>query len=331
MASGTAGIGILSTETQVILTNTASWVVNELQTGVAGARTGPVVFAQDDDGTSVQAVTITLGFAGIQNDYSDTYYLRKGLLSAGSIVVGSTIPGVFEMTGGTCLLRGGDITTASSLPSCEFRLGGGTLQVSNLVSWVFSYGRIPMKISGSPTLEIVGASRLYQQASISGSADLTKVGTGPLVLDTGTTNNISGSLLISSGNTQLNPDAMIESYDGSTNAWDVTISDGGLFAIAHDTSIITQPLDLNIESGGRVYFGLPGGGNQNRNIIVARTFVVNGVTKTMGRYMKTQLPGVIDGDWIRRDCRACHLDRRRRRWQMEYRRELVDGSVSHRG
>ena len=87
MASGTAGIGILSTETQVILTNTASWVVNELQTGVAGARTGPVVFAQDDDGTSVQAVTITLGFAGIQNDYSDTYYLRKGLLSAGSIVV----------------------------------------------------------------------------------------------------------------------------------------------------------------------------------------------------------------------------------------------------
>ena len=295
MASGIAGIGILSTETQVVLTNTASWVVNEIQTGVASLRTGPVVISQDADGTSVQAAKITLGNAGVANGYNDAYYLRKGFLSAGSIVVGSTIPGVFEMSGGTCLLRGGDITTASSLPSCEFRFGGGTLQVSNLVSWVFSYGRIPMKISGAPTLEIVGASRLYQQASISGSADLTKIG-GPLVIDTGTTNTISGSLLISSGNTQLNPDAMIESYDGSTNAWDVTISNGGIFAIAHDTSLITQPLDLNIESGGVVYFGLPGAGSENRNILVARTLVVNGVSKTMGRYMKSQLPGAISGN-----------------------------------
>ncbi|MDA3924076.1 MAG: hypothetical protein PF904_05185 [Kiritimatiellae bacterium] len=295
MASGIAGIGLLSTETQVILTNTASWVVNELQTGVSSARTGPVVFSQDGDGTSVQAEIITLGFGGTQNGYSDTYYLRKGFLSAGSIVVGKNIPGVFEMTGGTFLLRGGDITTESTLSSCEFRLGGGMLQVSNPISGVFSYGRIPMKISGAPTLEIVGSSRLYQLASVSGSADLTKAGTGPLVIDTGTTNTISGSLLISSGNTQLNPDAMIESYDGSTNAWAVTIRDGGLLALAHDTSIITQPLDLNIESGGRVYFANPGGGSENRNIIVARTFVVNGVTKTMGRYMKPQLTGVIDG------------------------------------
>lgn len=294
MPGGIAGIGMSPTLTRMILTNAAAWTVSEIQTGVAGGRTGSVIVSQDSADTSVTATKITLGVAGTANSYKDYYYLRDGWLSAGAIQVGKIMPGVFDMSGGTLLLRGGDITT--SVTNGEFRLGGGTWQVTNLNSSTFSYCRMPVKVSGAATMEMLSTGRLYLSGGVSGSANLTRTGAGTLSLDVGTTNRISGSLTISNGLVQAYSNSLIESYAGSTNAWSMKICNGGTFALTHDTSILTQPLDLDIRAGGFINFALLADGDKNYNIIVARTFVTNGVSVPQGRYMSAALPGIRSGN-----------------------------------
>lgn len=297
MSNGIAGIGMSPTLTRMVLTNAATWIVSEIQTGVSGARVGSVVVSQDSADTSVTAGTITLGYAGsLAGSFKDYYYLRDGRLSASSLLVGRIIPGVFDMSGGTFLLRGGNITT--NVLKGEFRLGGGTWQVTNLNSYTFSYCRMPVKVSGAAAMELLGTSRLYLSGGISGDADWVKTGAGPLSFDSGTSNALSGRFTISNGLVQVLKNTLIESYDGSTNAWSMKICNGGSFALTHDTALLTQPLDLVVEAGGLVNFAATADGNPNFNIIVARTFVTNGVSLPQGRYLKAQLPGVYTGTGV---------------------------------
>lgn len=328
-ASAKVGIGNAGYRPVVILTNQAAWNVNRLEFGVSGMPSTAGLLYQDSDECSVtvpgQLVMGSMNSAGNTNAF---YYLRKGSLTVNGLTVGLNSPGRFEQSGGNLavasvvvkrgqflqkggesvisalavgeaglqpsvvlaggrLLLNGNITTTWIPEMQALDFSGGVLQVTNSYSCY-----IPVRLSGTPTFDApTTGTGLTVRAGMSGVANIVKTGSGAVGLASGTSAFLSGSLTISNGVFNMGANTLIESYGQSTEPLGMNICRGGIFRLSDINSVVTVPLALTIEAGGKIDFPYPS--YYNRGIVVARSIVTNGVSLPPGRY--TTAHGFVSG------------------------------------
>ncbi len=329
VTNASVGIGNAGYHPAVILTNQANWNVNRIEFGVSGMPATQGILYQDSDACSVtvpgQMIMGNLNSAGNTNAF---YYLRKGTLAAYALTVGLNSPGRFEQSGGNLtvtslnvkngrfLLTGGDsvisnfaVGFAGLQPAVElagghmllsgnmttpwipemqaFAFSGGVLQVTNSCSCY-----IPMRLSATPTFDTpTPGIGLTLRAGLFGRATIVKTGSGAVGLSSGTTAALSGSLTISNGIFNMAANTVLESYAQSEEPLGVKICSGGIFRLTDINSVVTVPLALDIDAGGKIDF--PYGTAHNRGIVVARSIITNGVSLPPGRY--TTSHGFVTG------------------------------------
>jgi len=327
-ANGSVGIGNASSTATVVLTNQAVWMVNRIEFGVSSGLNTLGILCQDADECSVTVGQLVLGNMSSSGGTNGIYRLRKGTLTANILTVGYASPCRFEQSGGSLaatslkvkngvfcqtggvsavssfavgdtnlipsvtlaggrLLLNSNITTPWMQEKQAFNFSGGALQVTNSYSC-----EIPMRLCGTPTFDATTSGKgLTLSKRCSGNSQLVKTGAGTLFLGTGTTNAFSGGVVISNGVFNMGANSLLESYGQSVEPLGMKICNGGIFRLTDINSVVTVPLALDIDAGGKIDF--PYSFYYNRNIVVARTLVTNGVSLVPGRY--TTAHGFITG------------------------------------
>ncbi len=325
------GIANTGYKATVILTNQVQWSVKNLSLGVSQNVTAGATLYQDSDDSAVTVGNeLRLGQMDSGSVVDDFYYLRKGSLTVGTLRLGYVSPallevsggsltvntaanvkrGVFLQTGGTSVMPGITIGDVDLVPSLT--LAGGRLLLNGSVStpwiperqsFVFSGGvlqttntwssAVPLSLSGSVTFDTSTAGKTFTLSKgLSGSATLVKTGAGTLLLGNGTTNQLSGSVIISNGVFQLGECAVLRSHNQSEEPLHVKICSNAVFRLTDITSVVPVPLVLEIEEGGKIdmYYT---GSVFNRNLLIARSITYKGTPLAAGRY--TTESGFITG------------------------------------
>jgi len=320
LPSATVGIGNAGAQAVVTLTNQAAWSVGQLNFGVSSAATTQGTLVQDSEQSVVEAGSVCLGASNSAGNTNGYYLLRKGTLKATDMIVGVNSPGWFgneqgvlrsdrvQVQMGEFVQRGGlseigALSVGTNNLTAAVRLAGGTLQVSSDISalWMpelqtfdFSGGvlratnslscQIPTTLSGSVTFDTpIAGQGLTMRRGFSGCAEIVKTGAGGFGLGTMRQACLSGSLIISNGYVNLPGDFELSSFAGSEEPLAVKVCDGATLRVEHITTVVSVPLDLEIEGNGKILFCY-GGSLYNRGIVVARTLSTNGVALPPGRY-----------------------------------------------
>jgi len=328
VANGVVGIGNASSTATVVLTNQAAWTVNRIELGVSSGLNTLGILCQDADECSVTVGQLVLGNMNSSGGTNGIYRLHKGALTANILTVGYASPCQFEQSGGSLAaasvkvkngtfyqdggvsvissfavgdtnivpsvtLAGGrmlinsDITTPWIQEKQGFDFSGGVLQVTNSCSCL-----IPLRLSGTPTFDTPTSGKgLTLRAGFSGRADIVKAGSGAVGLGSGLAAQLSGSLTISNGVFNMGANTLLESYGPSAEPLGMKICNGGIFRLSDINSVVTVPLALDIEAGGKIDFSYSS--YYNRGIVVARSIVTNGVSLPPGRY--TTAHGFVSG------------------------------------
>jgi len=328
--SAEIGFGNAGYQAVVTLTNQTTWSVNSLNFGVAGAATTRGTLVQDSEQSTVTANIVRLGHVSSAGNTNGYYLLRKGLLTATEMVVGVNSPGRFENGQGTLrsakvqvqkgefVQRGGlseigALSVGNTNLTAAVRLSGGTLQVTSDIGslWMpegqtfdFSGGvlrvtnslscQIPLSMSGHVTFDTpVAGQGLTVRRGFSGRADIVKTGAGGLGLGFEMPQAfLSGSLIISNGYVNLPINFELSSFEGSEEPLSVKVCDGAILRFQDITTVVSVPLDLEIEGNGKIDFPYAGS-SYNRGLVVARTLATNGVALPPGRY--TTAHGFVTG------------------------------------
>lgn len=258
---------------------------------------------------------------GVYSSGSGTFSAGHFEQSGGTLRVTDTAAcvmyrGVFRQTGGTSwlpgfsmgtptyeaaaiyleggeMVLGGGITTPYYQPQKQiFELSGGVLRITNTVS-----STVPVTFREYATIDVSAGKTNILGGGIFGTGQLVKTGAGVLQLGNGggTTNQLAGSLTISNGAVRVSAKSLVESYGFTTNALRVTICNGATLKIASTSSVFTLPMDLDVETGGRVEFEyFTGTGVYTYEMLVARSLRQNGGTPLASAlYTKGNLSSVI--------------------------------------
>ncbi len=318
---GAVGIGNGS-EATVILTNQAAWSGKELNFGTGSSASTKGIMIQDSDDCSVTlSGQLKLGNLWSQGTTNGNYYLRKGTLIASTISLGYSAPCRFWQSGGSFMTPGaphikngeylhdggqatlggmavgdavlqpsvtlaggrmtlnGSITTPGTPVMQAFNFSGGVLQADSSCS-----SDIPMRLSGAPTIDTPAAGTTFTPSmGITGSASLIKTGAGTLTL--AGANQLSGSIVVSNGLCALAAASVLESHAHSTEPLGLKICSGAVFRLTDINSVVTVPVALDIEAGGKINFYNTGSA-YNRGVLVAHSIITNGVPLPPGRYTK---------------------------------------------
>jgi autotransporter-associated beta strand protein len=327
--SSMIGIGNGGWTASVVLTNQAVWRINRLEMGSASTATTRGYLTQVSDGCALTvAGAMILGQMNSAGNTNSFYALRKGTLAATTLSVGLNSPGAFEQSGGMLAvanlnvlagtyrqiggasefannlmvgaadklpfvsLEGGtmrlnaDMTATSTVSKQTFRFSGGVLQAPKTSSL-----RVPVRVDGNPVFDVPAGGSLTVREGLAGSAAIVKTGSSGLGLGSGSSAALSGSLTISNGVFNIGDKSELTSYNGSEEPLAVKICNGGILRLQDINSVVTVPLALDIDVGGKIDF--PYGSSYNRGIVVAHTLATNGIPLPPGRY--TTAHGFVTG------------------------------------
>lgn len=325
----TVGLGNAGYQAVVTLTNQTAWSVARVELGVSSAATTRGTLVQDSEESAVAAGDVRLGVVNSANNTNAWYLLRKGSLTATEVVIGVNSPGRFEneqgelrsdkvhVQKGVFYQEGGSseigaLSVGNTNLTAAVALAGGTLLVKSDVSslWMpewqtfaFSGGvlratnslscQIPMSLRGSVTFDtpVVGQG-LTLRRGFSGRAEVVKTGAGGLGLGSMPQAFLSGSLIISNGYVNLPSNFELSSFEGSEEPLAVKVCDGAILRLQDITTVVSVPLDLEIEGSGKIDFPYAGS-SYNRGLVAARTLATNGVALPPGRY--TTAHGFVTG------------------------------------
>lgn len=273
------------------------------------SRGAPVTMEQDGDETQVEIGSAVVGWNANALSTPSPYKLKRGTFSASALHVGLNSYGLFVQEGGTSVVTTLNVGTATRKGAVELKggrmaLGGVNCDVQG--SFSMTGGELDstgaalrlgprVSLAGSPTLAPSAGKgiNLRSELDIAPDAALTITGAGTVRLQD--SRSLSNSTTIDGGTLLVEAEASLLPPMNAPAPQKIIVKNNGKLTIRNIRARIAAPLDLELSTGGKVFFPHGDSGVYARSCIVAHRLVLDGVEQPKGRYQGTTTGTYLEG------------------------------------